>query len=221
MFFRGISLRDLALRIGHHLREHGIDAVLTGGACVSIHTGNRYLSYDLDFVLMAAEDRKAGGRALAELGFLREGRHFRHSDTPFLVEFLLPPLSIGAEPVRHPSEIRRGRMILKLLSPTDCVKDRLAAFYFWNDHQSLDQALLVAGRHPVDFRDIRRWSVTEGMLKKYLAFLRLWENAQRSPPAYGGPTMPAQKPGDDRYARPQNTRASAIRPSKTPGVKDR
>ena len=30
---------------------------------------------------------------------------------------------------------------LGLLSPTDCVKDRLAAFYHWKDQQSLEPAI--------------------------------------------------------------------------------
>jgi hypothetical protein len=147
--------------------------VLTGGACVSIYSRNRYQSYDLDFVLLAGDDRRAGERALAELGFRREGRHYRHLETPYLIEFLWPPLSIGSEPVHAPAVIRAQHMELRLLRPTDCVKDRLAAYYFWNDRSSLDQALLVAGRQKVDFRDIKRWSASEGMENKYSVFLRL------------------------------------------------
>ena len=40
------------------------------------------------------------------------------------------------------SELKKRNKILKLLSPTDCVKDRLAAYYHWNDRQSLEQAIL-------------------------------------------------------------------------------
>jgi len=143
---------------------------LTGGACVSIYSRNRFPSFDLDFVLLAAEDRKAGERILGDLGFRRDGRHFRHPETPYIVEFLLPPLSIGSEPVGRPAEMRAGRMMARVLSPTDCVKDRLAAFYFWKDRPSLEQALGVAARGPVDFEDIERWSNKEGMAEKYLIF---------------------------------------------------
>ncbi len=146
---------------------------MTGGACVSIYSRNRYQSYDLDFVLLAAEDRKAAARAVAELGFRRDGRHFRHLETPYLIEFLLPPVSIGSEPVREPAAIRAQGRVLKLLSPTDCIKDRLAAYYFWNDRSSLEQALLVADHQTVDLPDIERWSESEGMNAKHSVFLRL------------------------------------------------
>jgi len=175
MTLRNASLRRLALLVGDRLRRRGVEAVLTGGACVSIYTRNRYQSYDLDFVLLAAQDKKAAGEALRELGYRPDGRHFRHSDTPFLVEFLAPPLSIGAAPVRKIAEIRAGRRTLRLLSPTDCVKDRLAAFYFWNDRQSLEQAVLVALRHRIDMKDVKAWSESEGMAERFAVFLRQWK----------------------------------------------
>ncbi|MBM3294698.1 MAG: hypothetical protein FJY82_09255 [Candidatus Aminicenantes bacterium] len=179
MKLRNISLKNLALLVGDRLRRRGVEAVLTGGACVSIYTRNRYQSYDLDFVLLAAEDKKAAGDALAELGFRREGRHFRHPDTPFLVEFLVPPLSIGAAPVQEISTISAGRRVLRLLSPTDCVKDRLAAYYFWNDRQSLEQALLVALRHPIDMKDVKTWSASEGMTERLAVFLRQFREKKK------------------------------------------
>lgn len=107
---------------------------------------------------------------MREIGFREDGRHFRHPNNPYIIEFLSPPLSVGEEPVREIHEIRRGKMILKLLSPTDCVKDRLAAFYHWNDRPSLDQAVLVCGDAKVDLREVRRWSVNEGMKDKFELF---------------------------------------------------
>lgn len=44
-----------------------------------------------------------------------------------------------------------------MLTATDSVKDRLASFYHWNDHQSLEQAILInstplewAARNPLN-----------------------------------------------------------------------
>jgi len=59
---------------------------------------------------------------------------------------------------------------LKLLTPTDCVKDRLAAFFHWNDYQSLEQALMVAKKQPVNLNEIKRWSIKERMEGKYAEF---------------------------------------------------
>jgi len=170
MNVRGMSLAALAARICDHCRKEGIDVVLSGGACVSIYTRNRNISYDLDFVLSTAVSRKRLNAVMEPLGYVEDGRHFRHPETPFLVEFLLPPLSVGAEPVREIREIKRGSSILRLLSPTDCVKDRLAAFYHWNDRQSLDQAVLVSRGADVDMDEVRRWSRREGMTSRFRQF---------------------------------------------------
>jgi len=62
-------------------------------------------------------------------------------------------------------EFTTGR--LRILSPTDCVKDRLAGYYFWKDLQCLEQAILVAADNDVDVEEIERWSKHEGMLEEF------------------------------------------------------
>ena len=170
---QSLPLPDLAALICDACLKSGIDVVLSGGACVSIYTENRYVSFDLDFVLRTPVPRKKIKTTMGELGFLEDGRHFRHSGNPFIVEFLSPPLSVGDEPVQRINEIRRGRMTLRLLSPTDCVKDRLTAFYHWNDRPSLDQAVLVSLNEDVDLSEVNRWSLNEGMKEKYGIFRKL------------------------------------------------
>ena len=167
---RKLSLPDLAAGISEACLKGGIDVVLSGGACVSIYTENRYASYDLDFVLRVPVGRKRIRATMGELGFQEDGRHFRHPDTPYIVEFLSPPLSVGEEPVREIREVHTGNGTLRLLSPTDCVKDRLAAYYHWNDRPSLEQAILVCKDADVDLDEVRRWSRHEGMTDKYGIF---------------------------------------------------
>jgi hypothetical protein len=167
---KGILLADLAALICDACAKCGIGIVLSGGACVSLYTRNKYESFDLDFVLLSQADRKRTGPVLEALGFQKEGRHYRHPETPYLVEFLAPPLSVGEEPVGEIRDLRRGTRTLKLLSPTDCVKDRLAAFYHWDDKPSLSQAVLVCKDNEVDLREVRRWSVHEGMKDKFQDF---------------------------------------------------
>lgn len=162
-----LALPDLAALVCTTCLEAKIDVVLSGGACVSIYTKNEYVSYDLDFVLRSAVPRKALRSAMGKLGYRDEGRHFRHPDSPYIVEFLMPPLSVGEEPVKEVREVVSGRMILRLLSPTDCVKDRLSAYYHWDDRPSLDQAVLVSLATDIDLREVRRWSLIEGMKAKY------------------------------------------------------
>lgn len=165
-----LSLPDLAAGVSGACHKDGIDVVLSGGACVSIYTENRYASYDLDFVLRTSVPRKRIRSTMGGLGFKEDGRHFRHPDTPYIIEFLSPPLSVGEEPVREVRELRTRNGTLRLLSPTDCVKDRLAAYYHWNDRPSLEQAILVCKAAKVDLLEVRRWSLGEGMKDRYGIF---------------------------------------------------
>lgn len=168
--FKGISLENLAIFVSDHLTRNGIDAVLTGGACVSIYSRNKYISSDLDFVLISFERRDDLRKVMGTVGFYLEGAVFKHERTPFFVEFLPPPPSVGEEPVKEISIISKRGLSLRLLSPTDCIKDRLAAYYHWNDRQSLEQALLVGKAKPFDLEEIRRWSVKENMGDKFEVF---------------------------------------------------
>lgn len=179
MDFKKITIRDLAIFLCDFLARKGIDTVLSGGACVSIYTENEYLSYDLDFVLLDYSQKKRIKGILEGLGFKPEGRHFRHSDTPFIVEFLSPPLSVGEEPVKQIFNIEENERKLKLLSPTDCVKDRLAAYYFWNDRPALEQAVVVSLFQDIDQKEIERWSSHGGMENKCRIFLEELEKAKR------------------------------------------
>jgi hypothetical protein len=69
MNLRDASLSDLAASICDRCRENGIQVVLSGGACVSIYTQNKYMSYDLDFVLASSVGRKRIKSAMKTLGF--------------------------------------------------------------------------------------------------------------------------------------------------------
>lgn len=165
-----IDIKDLAAIVSEKLKEKGIDAILVGGACVSIYTGNKYLSSDLDFISHVS--LKEISSALSELGFKSESsRHFVKKDCPFFIEFVAPPAAIGNEPIKSRVEIKTKFGKIVLLTPTDTVKDRLAAFYHWNDPQALEQALMVAKAQKINFREIKRWSVQEGYIDKYNVFM--------------------------------------------------
>lgn len=172
--FKNISLKNLAGLVSKQLRKYGVEVVLTGGACVSIYSNNEYQSLDLDFVTPAVEYMPGAIKtALKDLKFRRgsEG-FFERRDCPFIIEFIPPPLAIGREPVKTIRRMSTRLGTFFLLGPTECVKDRLAAFYFWDDRQSLEQAKQVIGKQKINFKEVKRWSVVEGKLKKYNEFLR-------------------------------------------------
>ena len=164
---RQMSQSELAAFIQSHLRASGVNVILSGGACVSIYSGDRYVSLDLDFVNAFFAKRERIRSLMEEIGFKEEGRHFIHPDTQYFVEFPPGPLAVGTEPVRQVNELKLATGILGLLSPTDCVKDRLLAYYHWDDEQCLHQAGLVAESSEFDIEEIERWSEAEGMRSKF------------------------------------------------------
>lgn len=158
----GLSIGELAAFVAEHLNGKGVEVVLVGGACISIYSENAYSSFDLDFIATGMTSRQKIRSALAEINFIEEQRYFKNPETAYFIEFPSGPLAIGDEPPAEITTLRYSTGLLRLLSPTDSVKDRLAAYYHWKDQQSLEQAVLVARDHPVDLDEIQRWSVNEG-----------------------------------------------------------
>lgn len=174
----GLSVGALAAVVAEHLRKHGIDVVLVGGACVCIYSDNQYRSFDLDFISTGMTSRRTIRAALEEIGFTEKQRYFTHPETDYFIEFPSGPLAIGDEPPGEIVTLSYPTGDLRLLSPTDSVKDRLAAYYHWQDRQSLEQAVLVAGDHPVDLAEVKRWSVKEGFAEEFEAILERLENCK-------------------------------------------
>lgn len=172
-----MSIGKIAAFVAEHLHQGGVNVVLTGGSCVSIYTDNRYQSYDLDFIEEGRWGRKKIAGILMKLGFQEKDRYFIHPDTPYFVEFPSGPLAIGDEPVREVVQLEFATGSLRLLSPTDCVKDRLANYYHWKDRQCLEQAVMVAADAEVDMEEIERWSRHEGMVEEFERIKELLKRA--------------------------------------------
>ena len=158
---------ELSAYVQSHLRKQGIEVVLSGGGAVTIYSENKYISKDLDLVNIYAVSRRKIRSAMKELGFQEEGRYFAHAETKLFIEFPAGPLAIGEEVIVNIAEKEVLTGMLRIISPTDCVKDRLAAYYHWNDQQCLVQAEYVARAQEVDLQEIERWSEREGMLAKF------------------------------------------------------
>lgn len=128
------------------------------------------MSVDVDFVLAESSSAEALDKAMAPLGFNRHRDRYVHPDTAFYVEFPRGPLGIGEDlHIRPVWRSRRGARTLAL-SPTDACRDRLAAFYHWNDRQSLGVAVAIAVRNRVSLAKIRDWSRSEGHEDRFKVF---------------------------------------------------
>ena len=109
--------------------------------------------------------------------FHEQNRYFSHPETDFFLEFPSGPLAVGSEPVQEINTLVLSTGTLKIISPTDSVKDRLAAYYFWADRQALQQAILIARANTnVNLPEIQRWSQKEG---KYDEFSKIKSLLQR------------------------------------------
>jgi hypothetical protein len=166
------TLAQVAACVARALSRARIRAVLTGGACASLHSKGEYQSSDLDFILQSAVTRQALDYVMKSIGFRRTGNHYEHSRTHFFVEFPAGPLGIGADIDIRPVTHRIGGVSVRLLSPTDSCRDRLAAFYHWNDRQSLNTAIQIASHSNVDLEVVRAWSKREDASGKFSEFLR-------------------------------------------------
>lgn len=162
------ALSDLAFIVYKALRHGGVDAVLSGGAVVSVYSNNKYESRDLDFI--SADNNESIEKAMEKIGFVRRGKNFVHTNTKFTVEFPTGPLAIGNELIKTPKEsIVEGKRI-KILSPTDAIKDRLAGYFYFKDPQNLEQAKLLYREVGGNLNKVKAWAVAEGELEKFEIF---------------------------------------------------
>jgi len=154
---------ELAAYVSSEFNRQKINVVLSGGSCVSVYSEDKYVSMDLDFVNAGFTKRPVIKKVMVSLGFAEENRYFRHPESDLLVEFPPGPLAVGEEPVKQVDELTTATGILRIISPTDCVKDRLTWYYHDNDKECLEQAVLVAENNEIDLKEVLRWSIAEGM----------------------------------------------------------
>jgi hypothetical protein len=152
------SLEEIAVLVSETLEEAGITAVLSGGGAVTQYSDNEYMSTDLDFVTV--ERNKEIEPVVAKLGFERKGKDFYHPNTIYFIEFPAGPLSFGNSYVSSSDtsvmETKYGS--LRIITPTQCLMDRLAWFIHGKDQQARDQAVMVAKRQAIDWEELRKWA---------------------------------------------------------------
>jgi len=177
--FKKMSTLEIASFICQQLSNIDIKTTLSGGFCVEIYSFGEYSSMDIDLIDQSLFKHNEIKKKMAEMGFCQEGKHFRHPDTKYTIEFPASPLAIGSELVKEIAEIETEYGVLRLITPTDSVKDRLIAYYAWNDDRSLEQAILVAIHNKIDLENVKLWSEKEQELKKYECFLDLYKQRKK------------------------------------------
>lgn len=175
---KSMSRKEFAAAVVQQLEKHGISCVLVGGACVSIYTEEKHASHDLDFI--SPYSHEAISTALSEIGFKKEGRYFIHPQSEMYVEFPTGPVAIGnQQSVKPEGQIKVKDTTISMYSPTQCVMDRLAAWFHWNDRRSLIHALWVCEKHPISIDKVKRWAAKEGESEKFAQFVEEYKKMSR------------------------------------------
>ena len=173
--------QEIAAYICQQLLDIDIKTTLSGGFCVEIYSFGEYTSMDIDLIDQSIFKHKQIKEKMLELGFIEEGKHFRHPKLIYTVEFPSSPLAIGQELIKEISEIETQYGVLRIITPTDCVKDRLAGYYYFKDDRSLEQAILVCLKNDtIDFENIQQWSINENELQKYDMFFEEYSKRTRN-----------------------------------------
>jgi hypothetical protein len=169
-----LSIVELAALICDSLKKEGLRATLSGGACAEIYSNNAYVTGDLDFVVnfLWPENDKIIQQVMTTLGFIKKGRIYINESVAYSVEFPPGPLSIGEEYMIKPVEMKLKTGNLSLLSPTDSAKDRLTGYFYGNDKQCLEQAVMICQMNKVEMKNINEWAKHEGQTEKFKEFLK-------------------------------------------------
>ena len=174
MDLASLTRAEMCALIVETLASVGIDVVLVGGSCVCIYTNERFGSLDLDFIDLSYSRRKAIAAALATIGFTPRGntKYFESPDCQWSVEFPTAPLAIGHEQIdsKRIASIETATGTVRLLNPTDTVKDRLLWYYLEQDRQCWRQALDIARNQNIAWQDLKIWHEIEGYTDEYARF---------------------------------------------------
>lgn len=167
-----LPIQELAALICENLRREGLKATLSGGACAEIYSNEKYVTGDLDFVVnyLWPKNDAIITKVMVALGFESKGRIFINPSVSYSVEFPPGPLSIGEEYQIEPIEMQLKTGNLSLLSPTDSVKDRLTGYFYGNDAQCLEQAIMICQLNKVNMNEIQRWARNEKQPAKFKEF---------------------------------------------------
>jgi hypothetical protein len=176
--FSHTEITELAVIVVQHLQNHGIEVVLVGGLAVEIYTENLYLTEDIDLVNTNYQAPKHLRAAMADLGFTKQGRVFINPTTSISVEFPAAPLAVGNQLIKKTAIVKTARGSIPILRIDDVIKDRLAAFIHWRDHQSLVQAVVLMFKNDFKHTKFKSFCEVEGELAHYTLLSELFKAAK-------------------------------------------
>ncbi|MFH1830349.1 MAG: hypothetical protein ABH871_06195 [Pseudomonadota bacterium] len=176
--YNKLSLRQTVAQIREHLEKAGFDPVLTGKACAGVYMGAQQKPKAIEFVVKEYNVNELDD-AMKKIGFkLTSMNTYENKRSPFDIVFLPPPLTVGDDLVDDVVMVRARPGKVKLLNPTDCVRQRLSVYYRWGDADALAEAVQVAKRNDIDMELVKRWSEWEWASDRYEEFVKALKSDQ-------------------------------------------
>ncbi len=156
MNLTNLTLEELASYVCNELGKRNIKVVLSGGSCMELYTNAMYSSYDIDFVMRYSYSVNQIEKNMIELGFQIDGKYYILDGSKFFIEILTPPVAVGDEFIQNFASRDTKVGTLKLLTPTDYVKDRLCGCFLHNDKHCFEHALAVASKNEIDTNNLKK-----------------------------------------------------------------
>lgn len=177
--FSNTPIVELAAIVADHLKQRGISVVLVGGLAVEIYSENLYLTKDIDMIDISYQEPAVLGRAMSEIGFSKQGRVYVNDTTDIGVEFPSAPLSVGERLITETTVFESNVGEIPILFAKDVIKDRLAAYFHWQDKQSLVQAVAVMIKHPISLDELKSFCQNESKENEFDLIQQLLHSAKQ------------------------------------------
>lgn len=168
--YKNCSMEEFWKHVASHLESHGIEVTLVGGGVATIYSHGKYMSGDLDFVFGWGNNHKEIKKALAEIGFTADTRIFSRPDCPFTMDFSSPPVDIGDKNDPEIQEDSFKGETIRILTPTECIKDRLHKAFHWKDELALQAALEVANTQEFSMEKVEKFCNDNKIISKFEEF---------------------------------------------------
>lgn len=112
------------------------------------------MSMDIDLAILTGIDHRAIRKALEEIGYTKHGRVYVHPKSAWTIDIVADTPYIVDRPITTYAEVQTRFGSVRTYELEDALADRVAAFLFWNDSQSLHVAerLMARRAHSI------RWS---------------------------------------------------------------
>lgn len=147
------------------LESENIKPIVVGGFAVEFYTLGSYTTHDIDLVIL--EHQKAD-QIFEQLGFVKEGRHWYHSEADVAIE---SPASILKDAdLSKVTEIDVEGYKIYLIGVEDLILDRLRAGVYWKSTEDVESAkdLLINCREQIDWEYLKNQAHKESEVEQLL-----------------------------------------------------